>query len=204
MKHNKVSSKRAKHKTKKTYDANKNVITWNVLKELSQSLVISLSNYEHLVATMAATYPERLEDLRTKESYIGFYKLVKEHLEQINKLAALHTLLDNDGNPRKDDKGQYIYIKGICRSPDEMTKVSTLAMEYMSEFTQVSQLGSKVIPELAVQFQVSAEMQKIISGIQEDVTKLENDALTEMTNSMGNLAGTPTEEVKEENESDRE
>lgn len=204
MKHNKVSSKRAKHKTKKTYDANKNVITWNVLKELSQSLVTTLSQYEQLVATMAATYPDRLNDLRTKESYIGFYKLVKEHLEQINKLAALHTLLDNEGNPRKDDKGVYLYIKGICRSPDEMTKVSTLAMEYMSEFTQVSQLGSKVIPELAVQFQVSAEMQKVISGIQEDVTKLENDALTEMTNSMGNLAGAPTEEVKEENESDRE
>ena len=200
MKNNKVSSKRAKHKTKKSYDANKNVITWNVLKELSQSLVTTLSQYEQLVSTMAATYPDRLNDLRTKESYIGFYKLVKEHLEQVNKLAALHTLLDKDGNPRKDDKGVYLYIKGICRTPDEMTKVSTLAMEYMSEFTQITQLGSKVIPELAVQFQVSEDMLKVVKDIQNDVTELEGKALNEMTASMGELANTPEEEVKEENE----
>ena len=81
-----------------------------------------------------------------------------------------------------------------------MTKVSTLAMEYMSEFTQITQLGSKVIPELAVQFQVSEEMHKVINAIQKDVTELEDNALTEMATSMGELANTPDEDVKEENE----
>ena len=176
----KQSTKRAKHRAKKSYDQNKEVITWDVLTSLAQDIMSTLGNYERLVSEMAKTYPDRLNDFKCKETYAGFYKLLEEHLNQLVNLIKLHSEVDANGEIKKDSNGVFLYKKGICKTQEEMSKVTTLIMEYMSEQTLVTELGSKVLPELAVQFQVSKEIMNVITDLSTSVTETENKAVKEL------------------------
>lgn len=180
----KQSTKRNKHRAKKSYDQNKEIITWDVLTSLAQGIMGTLGNYERLVSEMAKTYPERLEDYKCKETYAGFYKLLEEHLNQLLNLIKLHSKVDENNEIKKDANGIFLYSKGICKSQEEMSKVSTLVMEYMNEQTLVSEIGSKVLPELAVQFQVSKEIMKVITDLSTSVQETEETALKELTATM--------------------
>jgi hypothetical protein len=184
----KQSTKRAKHRAKKNYDQNKEVITWDVLISLAQGIMGTLGNYEKLVSEMAKTYPERLEDFKCKETYAGFYKLLEEHLTQLLNLIKLHSKVDENNEIKKDDNGVFLYKKGICKSEAEMSKVSILVMEYMNEQTLVSEIGSKVLPELAVQFQVSKEIMNVIQDLASSVKTTENQAMVELAESMKECA----------------
>lgn len=176
----KQSTKRAKHRAKKSYDQNKEVITWDVLTSLAQDIMSTLGNYERLVSEMAKTYPDRLNDFKCKETYAGFYKLLEEHLNQLVNLIKLHSEVDANGEIKKDSNGIFLYKKGICKTQEEMSKVTTLIMEYMNEQTLVTELGSKVLPELAVQFQVSKEIMNVITDLSTSVTETENKAVKEL------------------------
>lgn len=180
----KQSTKRAKHRAKKSYDQNKEVITWDVLTSLAQDIMSTLGNYERLVSEMAKTYPDRLNDFKCKETYAGFYKLLEEHLTQLLNLIKLHSQVDENGDIKKDAKGVFLYKKGICKTQEEMSAVTTLIMEYMNEQTLVTELGSKVLPELAVQFQVSKEIMKVVTDLSDSVTAAENDAMLELAKDM--------------------
>lgn len=180
----KQSTKRAKHRAKKSYDQNKEVITWDVLTSLAQDIMSTLGNYERLVSEMAKTYPDRLNDFKCKETYAGFYKLLEEHLNQLVNLIKLHSEVDANGEIKKDSKGVFLYKKGICKTQEEMSKVTTLIMEYMSEQTLVTELGSKVLPELAVQFQVSKEIMNVITDLSASVTETENNAVKELADGL--------------------
>nr|DAX54746.1 MAG TPA: hypothetical protein [Caudoviricetes sp.] len=180
----KQSTKRTKHRAKKSYDQNKEVITWDVLTSLAQGIMGTLGNYERLVSEMAKTYPDRLNDFKCKETYAGFYKLLEEHLTQLLNLIKLHSQVDENGDIKKDAKGVFLYKKGICKTQEEMSAVTTLIMEYMNEQTLVTELGSKVLPELAVQFQVSKEIMKVVTDLSESVTAAENDAMLELAKDM--------------------
>lgn len=180
----KQSTKRAKHRAKKSYDQNKEVITWDVLTSLAQGIMGTLGNYERLVSEMAKTYPDRLNDFKCKETYAGFYKLLEEHLIQLLNLIKLHSQVDENGDIKKDAKGVFLYKKGICKTQEEMSAVTTLIMEYMNEQTLVTELGSKVLPELAVQFQVSKEIMKVVTDLSDSVTAAENDAMLELAKDM--------------------
>lgn len=180
----KQSTKRTKHRAKKSYDQNKEVITWDVLISLAQGIMGTLSNYERLVSEMAKTYPDRLNDFKCKETYAGFYKLLEEHLTQLLNLIKLHSQVDENGDIKKDAKGVFLYKKGICKTQEEMSAVTTLIMEYMNEQTLVTELGSKVLPELAVQFQVSKEIMKVVTDLSDSVTAAENDAMLELAKDM--------------------
>lgn len=180
----KQSTKRTKHRAKKSYDQNKEVITWDVLISLAQGIMGTLSNYERLVSEMAKTYPDRLNDFKCKETYAGFYKLLEEHLTQLLNLIKLHSQVDENGEIKKDAKGVFLYKKGICKTQEEMSAVTTLIMEYMNEQTLVTELGSKVLPELAVQFQVSKEIMKVVTDLSDSVTAAENDAMLELAKDM--------------------
>ena len=184
----KQSTKRTKHRAKKNYDQNKEVITWDVLISLAQGIMGTLGNYEKLVSEMAKTYPERLEDFKCKETYTGFYKLLEEHLTQLLNLIKLHSKVDENNEIKKDADGVFLYKKGICKSEAEMSKVSTLVMEYMNEQTLVSEIGSKVLPELAVQFQVSKEIMNVIQDLASSVKTTENEAMVEMAKGMKECA----------------
>lgn len=180
----KQSTKRTKHRAKKSYDQNKEVITWDVLTSLAQGIMGTLGNYERLVSEMAKTYPDRLNDFKCKETYAGFYKLLEEHLTQLLNLIKLHSQVDENGDIKKDAKGVFLYKKGICKTQEEMSAVTTLIMEYMNEQTLVTELGSKVLPELAVQFQVSKEIMKVVTDLSDSVTAAENDAMLELAKDM--------------------
>jgi len=180
----KQSTKRAKHRAKKSYDQNKEVITWDVLTSLAQDIMSTLGNYERLVSEMAKTYPDRLNDFKCKETYAGFYKLLEEHLNQLVNLIKLHSEVDANGEIKKDSKGVFLYKKGICKTQEEMSKVTTLIMEYMNEQTLVTELGSKVLPELAVQFQVSKEIMNVITDLSASVTETENNAVKELADGL--------------------
>lgn len=180
----KQSTKRTKHRAKKSYDQNKEVITWDVLISLAQGIMGTLSNYERLVSEMAKTYPDRLNDFKCKETYAGFYKLLEEHLTQLLNLIKLHSQVDENGDIKKDANGVFLYKKGICKTQEEMSAVTTLIMEYMNEQTLVTELGSKVLPELAVQFQVSKEIMKVVTDLSDSVTAAENDAMLELAKDM--------------------
>jgi hypothetical protein len=180
----KQSTKRAKHRAKKSYDQNKEVITWDILTSLAQDIMSTLGNYERLVSEMAKTYPDRLNDFKCKETYAGFYKLLEEHLNQLVNLIKLHSEVDANGEIKKDSNGVFLYKKGICKTQEEMSKVTTLIMEYMNEQTLVTELGSKVLPELAVQFQVSKEIMNVITDLSASVTETENDAMLELAKDM--------------------
>ena len=180
----KQSTKRAKHRAKKSYDQNKEVITWDVLTSLAQDIMSTLGNYERLVSEMAKTYPDRLNDFKCKETYAGFYKLLEEHLNQLVNLIKLHSEVDANGEIKKDSNGVFLYKKGICKTQEEMTKVTTLIMEYMNEQTLVTELGSKVLPELAVQFQVSKEIMNVITDLSASVTETENNAVKELADGL--------------------
>lgn len=180
----KQSTKRTKHRAKKSYDQNKEVITWDVLTSLAQGIMGTLGNYERLVSEMAKTYPDRLNDFKCKETYAGFYKLLEEHLNQLLNIIKLHSQVDENGEIKKDDKGVFLYKKGICKTQEEMSAVTTLIMEYMNEQTLVTELGSKVLPELAVQFQVSKEIMKVVTDLSDSVTAVENDAMSELAKDM--------------------
>lgn len=180
----KQSTKRTKHRAKKSYDQNKEVITWDVLISLAQGIMGTLSNYERLVSEMAKTYPDRLNDFKCKETYAGFYKLLEEHLTQLLNLIKLHSQVDENGEIKKDANGVFLYKKGICKTQEEMSAVTTLIMEYMNEQTLVTELGSKVLPELAVQFQVSKEIMKVVTDLSDSVTAAENDAMLELAKDM--------------------
>ena len=140
----------------------------------------TLGNYERLVSEMAKTYPDRLNDFKCKETYTGFYKLLEEHLNQLVNLIKLHSEVDANGEIKKDSNGVFLYKKGICKTQEEMSKVTTLIMEYMNEQTLVTELGSKVLPELAVQFQVSKEIMNVITDLSTSVTETENKAVKEL------------------------
>ena len=144
----------------------------------------TLGNYERLVSEMAKTYPDRLNDFKCKETYTGFYKLLEEHLTQLLNLIKLHSQVDENGDIKKDAKGVFLYKKGICKTQEEMSAVTTLIMEYMNEQTLVTELGSKVLPELAVQFQVSKEIMKVVTDLSDSVTAAENDAMLELAKDM--------------------
>lgn len=180
----KQSTKRTKHRAKKSYDQNKEVITWDVLTSLAQGIMGTLGNYERLVSEMAKTYPDRLNDFKCKETYAGFYKLLEEHLTQLLNLIKLHSQVDENGDIKKDAKGVFLYKKGICKTQEEMSAVTTLIMEYINEQTLVTELGSKVLPELAVQFQVSKEIMKVVTDLSDSVTAAENDAMLELAKDM--------------------
>lgn len=180
----KQSTKRTKHRAKKSYDQNKEVITWDVLTSLAQGIMGTLGNYERLVSEMAKTYPDRLNDFKCKETYAGFYKLLEEHLTQLLNLIKLHSQVDENGDIKKDANGVFLYKKGICKTQEEMSAVTTLIMEYMNEQTLVTELGSKVLPELAVQFQVSKEIMKVVTDLSDSVTAAENDAMLELAKDM--------------------
>lgn len=180
----KQSTKRAKHRAKKSYDQNKEVITWGVLTSLAQDIMSTLGNYERLVSEMAKTYPDRLNDFKCKETYAGFYKLLEEHLNQLVNLIKLHSEVDANGEIKKDSKGVFLYKKGICKTQEEMSKVTTLIMEYMNEQTLVTELGSKVLPELAVQFQVSKEIMNVITDLSASVIETENNAVKELADGL--------------------
>lgn len=180
----KQSTKRTKHRAKKSYDQNKEVITWDVLISLAQGIMGTLSNYERLVSEMAKTYPDRLNDFKCKETYAGFYKLLEEHLTQLLNLIKLHSQVVENGEIKKDANGVFLYKKGICKTQEEMSAVTTLIMEYMNEQTLVTELGSKVLPELAVQFQVSKEIMKVVTDLSDSVTEAENDAMLELAKDM--------------------
>lgn len=180
----KQSTKRAKHRAKKSYDQNKEVITWDVLTTLAQDIMSTLGNYERLVSEMAKTYPDRLNDFKCKETYAGFYKLLEEHLNQLVNLIKLHSEVDANGEIKKDSNGVFLYKKGICKTQEEMSKVTTLIMEYMNEQTLVTELGSKVLPELAVQFQVSKEIMNVITDLSASVTETENNAVKELADGL--------------------
>lgn len=180
----KQSTKRTKHRAKKSYDQNKEVITWDILTSLAQGIMGTLGNYERLVSEMAKTYPDRLNDFKCKETYAGFYKLLEEHLTQLLNLIKLHSQVDENGDIKKDAKGVFLYKKGICKTQEEMSAVTTLIMEYMNEQTLVTELGSKVLPELAVQFQVSKEIMKVVTDLSDSVTAAENDAMLELAKDM--------------------
>nr|DAQ18676.1 MAG TPA: hypothetical protein [Caudoviricetes sp.] len=180
----KQSTKRTKHRAKKSYDQNKEVITWDVLTSLAQGIMGTLGNYERLVSEMAKTYPDRLNDFKCKETYAGFYKLLEEHLTQLLNLIKLHSQVDENGDIKKDANGVFLYKKGICKTQEEMSAVTTLIMEYMNEQTLVTELGSKVLPELAVQFQVSKEIMKVVTDLSDSVTAAENDAILELAKDM--------------------
>lgn len=180
----KQSTKRAKHRAKKSYDQNKEVITWDVLTSLAQDIMSTLGNYERLVSEMAKTYPDRLNDFKCKETYAGFYKLLEEHLNQLVNLIKLHSEVDVNGEIKKDSNGVFLYKKGICKTQEEMSKVTTLIMEYMNEQTLVTELGSKVLPELAVQFQVSKEIMNVITDLSASVTETENNAVKELADGL--------------------
>lgn len=180
----KQSTKRAKHRAKKSYDQNKEVITWDVLTSLAQDIMSTLGNYERLVSEMAKTYPDRLNDFKCKETYAGFYKLLEEHLNQLVNLIKLHSEVDANGEIKKDSNGVFLYKKGICKTQEEMSKVTTLIMEYMNEQTLVTELGSKVLPELAVQFQVSKEIMNVITDLSTSVTETENNAVKELADGL--------------------
>lgn len=180
----KQSTKRTKHRAKKSYDQNKEVMTWDVLTSLAQGIMGTLGNYERLVSEMAKTYPDRLNDFKCKETYAGFYKLLEEHLTQLLNLIKLHSQVDENGDIKKDAKGVFLYKKGICKTQEEMSAVTTLIMEYMNEQTLVTELGSKVLPELAVQFQVSKEIMKVVTDLSDSVTAAENDAMLELAKDM--------------------
>lgn len=180
----KQSTKRAKHRAKKSYDQNKEVITWDVLTSLAQDIMSTLGNYERLVSEMAKTYPDRLNDFKCKETYAGFYKLLEEHLNQLVNLIKLHSEVDANGEIKKDSNGVFLYKKGICKTQEEMSKVTTLIMEYMNEQTLVTELGSKVLPELAVQFQVSKEIMNVITDLSASVTETENNAVKELADGL--------------------
>lgn len=180
----KQSTKRAKHRAKKSYDQNKEVITWDVLTSLAQDIMSTLGNYERLVSEMAKTYPDRLNDFKCKETYAGFYKLLEEHLNQLVNLIKLHSKVDANGEIKKDSKGVFLYKKGICKTQEEMSKVTTLIMEYMNEQTLVTELGSKVLPELAVQFQVSKEIMNVITDLSASVIETENNAVKELADGL--------------------
>lgn len=180
----KQSTKRAKHRAKKSYDQNKEVITWDVLTSLAQDIMSTLGNYERLVSEMAKTYPDRLNDFKCKETYAGFYKLLEEHLNQLVNLIKLHSEVDANGEIKKDSNGVFLYKKGICKTQEEMSKVTTLIMEYMNEQTLVTELGSKVLPELAVQFQVSKEIMNVITDLSASVTETENNAVKELVDGL--------------------
>lgn len=180
----KQSTKRAKHRAKKSYDQNKEVITWDVLTSLAQDIMSTLGNYERLVSEMAKTYPDRLNDFKCKETYAGFYKLLEEHLNQLVNLVKLHSEVDANGEIKKDSNGVFLYKKGICKTQEEMSKVTTLIMEYMNEQTLVTELGSKVLPELAVQFQVSKEIMNVITDLSASVIETENNAVKELADGL--------------------
>ena len=180
----KQSTKRTKHRAKKSYDQNKEVITWDVLTSLAQGIMGTLGNYERLVSEMAKTYPDRLNDFKCKETYAGFYKLLEEHLTQLLNLIKLHSQVDENSDIKKDANGVFLYKKGICKTQEEMSAVTTLIMEYMNEQTLVTELGSKVLPELAVQFQVSKEIMKVVTDLSDSVTAAENDAMLELAKDM--------------------
>lgn len=180
----KQSTKRTKHRAKKSYDQNKEVITWDVLTSLAQGIMGTLGNYERLVSEMAKTYPDRLNDFKCKETYAGFYKLLEEHLNQLVNLIKLHSEVDANGEIKKDSNGVFLYKKGICKTQEEMSKVTTLIMEYMNEQTLVTELGSKVLPELAVQFQVSKEIMNVITDLSASVTETENNAVKELADGL--------------------
>jgi len=180
----KQSTKRAKHRAKKSYDQNKEVITWDVLTSLAQDIMSTLGNYERLVSEMAKTYPDRLNDFKCKETYAGFYKLLEEHLNQLVNLIKLHSEVDANGEIKKDSNGVFLYKKGICKTQEEMSKVTTLIMEYMNEQTLVTELGSKVLPELAVQFQVSKEIMNVITDLSASVIETENNAVKELADGL--------------------
>lgn len=180
----KQSTKRAKHRAKKSYDQNKEVITWDVLTSLAQDIMSTIGNYERLVSEMAKTYPDRLNDFKCKETYAGFYKLLEEHLNQLVNLIKLHSEVDANGEIKKDSNGVFLYKKGICKTQEEMSKVTTLIMEYMNEQTLVTELGSKVLPELAVQFQVSKEIMNVITDLSASVTETENNAVKELADGL--------------------
>lgn len=180
----KQSTKRAKHRAKKSYDQNKEVITWDILTSLAQDIMSTLGNYERLVSEMAKTYPDRLNDFKCKETYAGFYKLLEEHLNQLVNLIKLHSEVDANGEIKKDSNGVFLYKKGICKTQEEMSKVTTLIMEYMNEQTLVTELGSKVLPELAVQFQVSKEIMNVITDLSASVTETENNAVKELADGL--------------------
>lgn len=180
----KQSNKRAKHRAKKSYDQNKEVITWDVLTSLAQDIMSTLGNYERLVSEMAKTYPDRLNDFKCKETYAGFYKLLEEHLNQLVNLIKLHSEVDANGEIKKDNNGVFLYKKGICKTQEEMSKVTTLIMEYMNEQTLVTELGSKVLPELAVQFQVSKEIMNVITDLSASVIETENNAVKELADGL--------------------
>ena len=180
----KQSTKRAKHRAKKSYDQNKEVITWDVLTSLAQDIMSTLGNYERLVSEMAKTYPDRLNDFKCKETYAGFYKLLEEHLNQLVNLIKLHSEVDANGEIKKDSNGVFLYKKGICKTKEEMSKVTTLIMEYMNAQTLVTELGSKVLPELAVQFQVSKEIMNVITDLSSSVTETENNAVKELADGL--------------------
>lgn len=164
----KVSTKRNKHRAKKAYDSSKDQITWNMLKKMNTTMVEMLASYVEVVNSLSLKYKDKVKtDLVLKESVNGFFKLVKEHIDQIEKLADMHSVT-------KDDTREF--KAGICKSVEEMQEVATIAMEYMTEQNLLTELGSKVVPELAVQFKADEEIKEAILDMGSSVAQAEDDA----------------------------
>lgn len=168
--HKKISKKKAKRKlalAKKELIRNKaKALKWETLSDLSRDAIGLINNYVNYGKSLGEKYPEKLKDPVCKEIYGGYFKLLEEHLVQINRLIRLHAVEDKDGNPKVREDGSYIMRTGYCKdSDDDMTKILTLIDQYMGEIELLETMPAKIMLELAAQFESDNKIKEEIEDI---------------------------------------
>lgn len=181
--HKKISKKKAKRKleqVKKELIRNKaKALRWETLSDLSRDAIELIQKYTQYGQKLKDEHPEKLKDPVCKEIFGGYFKVLQEHLTQINKLIKLHAVVDENGNPKVREDGSYIMRTGYCRdNDDDMTKILTLIDQYMGEIELLETIPAKIMLELAAQFEsdikVKEDIEKIKSRFNLDEEYLKN------------------------------
>ena len=169
--HKKISKKNSKNKVRlarKMVDKKKSSkLKWEELITLSRCAIEMIAKYTAYGKSLKDKHPERLEDPVTKEVYGGYFKLLNEHLTQINKIILLHSVLDKDGNPKVREDGSYIMRTGYCKDED-LTTVVTLMDQYVSEIELLEAIPYKIMLELASQFDAEGLLKKDIEEMKKE------------------------------------
>lgn len=122
--------------------------------------------------------------LPAKESVIGLGKMINDHLTQLQRLAELHTLRDENGNLLIAEDGRAKFKRGPFKTDKDRQDAVNIVIEYMNEIEGIEPLLEVVLPETASKLGVPQEMIDAIHSVADQNAKTSQRATLKMADSV--------------------
>lgn len=146
---NRVEKKRKKQPRLTPVAKKPQVLSWDdlagIAKHAAKLLGYTYAHYEYFKQNRKEFIEK---NTIAREGMDGLAKMIKDHAEQLQKLAYTHT--------QRDENGEFIVIDGKAKlktgkfkTPDEGFEASQIVLEYQNEMEGIEPLFDTVLPEVA-------------------------------------------------------